>query len=83
MRLEPHMIVPDANPCSVLALRCTTAPKQCSTILMNDLERDRSRREYDIYTRLIVWIWLDDTTLFNQKIITDGYAFEYTDRLPY
>lgn len=47
------------------------------------LERDATQGEYDIYNRLLVYIWLDNTTLFNQKIIADGYAFEYTYRLPY
>jgi endonuclease YncB( thermonuclease family) len=47
------------------------------------LERDATQGEYDIYDRLLVYVWIDDTTLFNQKIIADGYAFEYTYRLPY
>lgn len=47
------------------------------------LERDASQGEYDAYNRLLVYVWLDETTLFNYAIIADGYAFEYTYRLPY
>lgn len=55
-------------------------------ILLNQtvyLERDATQGEYDAYKRLLVYIWLDNSTLFNQKIIADGYAFEYTYRIPY
>ncbi|MFN5059211.1 MAG: thermonuclease family protein [Chloroflexota bacterium] len=47
------------------------------------LERDATQGEYDRYNRLLVYIWMNDTSLFNQKIIADGYAFEYTYRTPY
>jgi micrococcal nuclease len=62
------------------------ASNYSKNILLNQtvyLERDTSQGEYDVYNRLLVYIWLDDTTLFNQKIIAEGYAFEYTYRLPY
>lgn len=47
------------------------------------LERDPSQDETDRYDRLLVYLWIDDTTLFNHKIIADGYAFEYTYQIPY
>lgn len=62
------------------------ASNYTKNVLLNQtvyLERDPSQGEYDIYNRLLVYIWLDNTTLFNQKIIAEGYAFEYTYRLPY
>lgn len=62
------------------------ASNYTKSLLLNQtvyLERDASQGEYDIYDRLLVYIWIDDTTLFNHKIIADGYAFEYTYRLPY
>lgn len=62
------------------------ASNYTKTLLLNQtvyLERDVTQGEYDVYDRLLVYVWIDDTTLFNQKIIADGYAFEYTYRIPY
>ncbi|MBM4413210.1 MAG: hypothetical protein FJ040_07195 [Chloroflexi bacterium] len=47
------------------------------------LEPDPTQDETDRYDRLLVYLWIDDTTLFNHKIIADGYAFEYTYQIPY
>lgn len=62
------------------------ASNYTKSLLLNQtvyLERDATQGEYDIYGRLLVYIWIDNTTLFNQRIIADGYAFEYTYRTPY
>jgi hypothetical protein len=37
----------------------------------------------DKYNRLLRYIWMADGRLFNQVMIAEGYAFEYTYRLPY
>ncbi|MEK7558561.1 MAG: thermonuclease family protein [Patescibacteria group bacterium] len=47
------------------------------------LETDASQDKIDKYGRLLAYIFLDNGTLFNKKIIEDGYAYEYTYRLPY
>jgi micrococcal nuclease len=47
------------------------------------LEADPSQDDRDIYGRLLRYIWLSDSRLFNQEMIAQGYAFEYTYGLPY
>jgi len=46
------------------------------------LELDQSQDERDKYGRLLVYVWLGEE-LFNQKLIAEGYAHEYTYKLPY
>ena len=47
------------------------------------LEGDASQDERDRYGRLLRYIWLSDGRLFNQQMVAEGYAFEYTYNLPY
>lgn len=47
------------------------------------LEADPSQGEHDIYDRVLRYIWLPDGRLFNLEMIAQGYAHEYTYRVPY
>lgn len=47
------------------------------------LEFDPSQDKYDKYGRLLAYVYLPDGTFFNEQMIRDGYAYEYTYRLPY
>jgi len=47
------------------------------------LEADTTQDDVDRYGRLLRYIWLPDGRLFNQEMIGQGYAFEYTYRVPY
>jgi micrococcal nuclease len=47
------------------------------------LEQDASQGDYDKYNRLLRYIWLADGRMFNQVMIAEGYAFEYTYNVPY
>ena len=47
------------------------------------LEQDSSQGERDTYGRLLVYVFLEDGTHFNQYMIAEGYAHEYTYRIPY
>jgi micrococcal nuclease len=47
------------------------------------LETDPSQGDYDKYKRMLAYVYLSDGTLFNQTMISEGYAHEYTYRLPY
>lgn len=47
------------------------------------LEIDESQADRDRYGRLLRYIWLDDGTNINEKMIADGYAYEYTYDIPY
>lgn len=45
--------------------------------------QDQTQGERDKYQRLLAYIYLSDGTLVNQKMVEDGYAFEYTYNIPY
>lgn len=47
------------------------------------LEADSSQDDKDRYGRLLRYIWLPDGQLFNYEMVAQGYAFEYTYRVPY
>ncbi len=47
------------------------------------LVKDPTQTERDKYHRLLAYVYLADGTLLNQKMIEDGYAFEYTYITPY
>lgn len=45
--------------------------------------KDPTQNDRDKYRRLLAYVYLTDGTLLNQKMIEDGYAFEYTYIIPY
>lgn len=47
------------------------------------LEADESQGERDKYGRLLRYVFLEDGTHFNELMIREGYAHEYTYDLPY
>lgn len=47
------------------------------------LEADPSQANRDKYGRLLRYVFLPDGTNFNQYLITNGYAYEYTYDNPY
>ena len=57
------------------------ASNKAKSILSNQmvrLELDPSQRKYDKYDRLLAYIFLADGNNFNELMIKDGYAYEYT-----
>jgi micrococcal nuclease len=47
------------------------------------IETDPTQGDRDVYGRLLAYIWLPDGRNFGEVMIGDGYAHEYTYRLPY
>lgn len=47
------------------------------------LEADASQGDRDKYNRILRYVWLADGTHVNNRMVTDGYAFEYTYAIPY
>ncbi|MCG8353433.1 MAG: thermonuclease family protein [Chloroflexales bacterium] len=47
------------------------------------LEADETQGDRDDFGRLLRYIWLPDGRLFNQIMIADGFAYEFTFRIPY
>ena len=48
-----------------------------------ELEKDDLVGERDIYGRLLRYVFLENGTNFNEMMIREGYAYEYTYDLPY
>jgi micrococcal nuclease len=47
------------------------------------LEYDASQGRTDKYGRTLAYVWTADGLLYNFRMIADGYAHEYTYRIPY
>lgn len=47
------------------------------------LEADPTQGEKDKYNRLLRYVFFEDSTSYNMKMIKDGYAHEYTYKIPY
>ena len=47
------------------------------------LEYDPTQGRLDKYGRTLAYVWLPDRRMFNEVMIDDGYAHEYTYDLPY
>lgn len=47
------------------------------------IKGDPSQDERDKYGRLLAYVFLPDGSFFNEEMIRDGYAYEYTYLLPY
>lgn len=47
------------------------------------LEGDSSQDDVDRYDRLLRYVWLPNGTLFNEQLVRQGLAREYTYNLPY
>lgn len=47
------------------------------------LVADHSQDNRDKYGRLLRYVFLDESTNFNEQLIAEGYAYEYTYDVPY
>lgn len=47
------------------------------------IEQDLTQGELDKYGRLLAYVYLEDGTFFNEHMIKEGYAYEYTYNTPY
>lgn len=71
------------KPVQCFGLEASNRTKQ---LLLNKkvrLEADPSQGELDKYSRLLRYVYLEDGTSFNKKMIADGYAYEYTYNTTY
>lgn len=62
------------------------ASDQAKTLLAGKqvrIEKDPTQGDRDKYGRLLAYIWRDDGLFFNQHMIQEGYAYEYTYGKPY
>ncbi len=47
------------------------------------ITQDPTQDTRDKYGRMLVYVWIEDGTLYNYRMILDGYAHEYTYDVPY
>lgn len=47
------------------------------------IETEQSQGERDKYGRLLGYVFREDGLFFNEYMISEGYAYEYTYRIPY
>lgn len=62
------------------------ASNEAHQILDNNfirIENDFSQAKYDKYGRELVYLWTKDGIFFNQFMIQNGFAYEYTYNYPY
>lgn len=62
------------------------ATKKSKEILLDkkvSLESDATQDDKDKYGRLLRYVFLEDGTNFNKMMISQGYAHEYTYKVPY
>ncbi len=64
----------------------TEASEEARQLMENKkvkLEADITQTDKDIYNRLLRYVYLEDGTLINKKLIEEGFGFEYTYKIPY
>ena len=71
------------KPVECFGIEASNKAKELLTNKKVRLEADPTQGERDKYDRLLRYIWLEDGTFFNKKMISDGYAYEYTYDTPY
>lgn len=71
------------KPVQCFAKEASSKAKETLTGKKVKLEVDPSQGERDKYDRLLRYLYLEDGTLYNQMMIEEGYAHEYTYNTPY
>lgn len=57
--------------------------KSIATGKVVQLELDPSQDSVDKYGRLLAYVYLPDGSMLNKKLVAEGYAYEYTYKVPY
>lgn len=83
MGIDTPESVDPRRPVQCFGVEASNRAKQLLTGQQVWLERDKTQDERDRYGRLLAFVWINDDTDFGLKMISEGYALEYTYRLPY
>ena len=73
----PETVHPN-KPVECFGIEASNEAKRLLTDKRIDLEFDKSQGEQDKYGRVLAYVILEDGTNFNQYMIEQGYAYEYT-----
>lgn len=60
--------------------------KETKNILLNKyikIENDNTQDRFDKYNRFLAYVYINDGELFNSYLIKNGFAHEYTYKIPY
>lgn len=79
---SPESVDP-RKPVECFGIEASNKAKELLTNKKVRLKNDLTQGEKDKYGRLLRYVWMEDGTFFNKKMISDGYAFEYTYNTPY
>lgn len=71
------------KPVQCFGIEASNKAKELLNGKMVSLEADDTQDERDKYNRLLRYVFLKDGTNFNKMMIEQGYAFEYTYKIPY
>jgi micrococcal nuclease len=71
------------KPVECFGIEASNKAKEILTGKKVRLEADPTQGDRDKYRRLLRYVFLEDGTNFNQLMIEQGYAFEYTYHFPY
>lgn len=78
----PETVHP-SKPVECFGIEASNKAKQILNGQSVRIEKDQTQGDYDKYNRLLAYVFLRDGTNFNQMMIEEGYAYEYTYNLPY
>lgn len=78
----PELVDP-RTPVQCFAREASTRAHQLLDGATVSLEYDPTQGRTDRYGRTLAYLWRSDGLLYNLQMIADGYAHEYTYRIPY
>jgi micrococcal nuclease len=81
--LDTPEVVDPRKPVQCFGKEASTKAKELLEGARVRIEMDTSQGTVDKYGRTLAYVYMEDGTLFNKKMISDGYGHEYTYRLPY
>jgi micrococcal nuclease len=73
----PETVHP-SKPVECFGIEASNKAKEVLNYQSVRIEKDATQGDYDKYNRLLAYVFLKDGTNFNQMMIKEGYAYEYT-----
>ncbi|MES2213411.1 MAG: thermonuclease family protein [Patescibacteria group bacterium] len=71
------------KPVQCFGIDASNKMKQLVTGMEVFLKGDKTQTDRDKYGRLLRYVYLPDGTFVNKVMVAEGYAYEYTYRIPY
>jgi micrococcal nuclease len=81
--LDTPETVDPRKPVQCFGMEASKKAKELLTGKRVRIEADPSQGELDKYGRMLAYVFLEDGTLFNKLMISEGYGHEYTYNIPY